>query len=131
MYMLLWYVPPTARPDAVAMCGLDFSDRACRFAVGALRSGSAGHWTSAVFSDGSVSGSKADGSGTGSVLWSAALSADARGQLGCAVRSMPLPMIVSWRGIVVFIADHNKVAWFEPCFELHFYSPTVKPSGIR
>jgi hypothetical protein len=35
------------------------------------------------------SGSKADESGTGSVLWSAALSADACGQLGCAVRSMP------------------------------------------
>jgi len=55
-----------------ATCRVDLSDRACRVGVGALRSGSAGHWTSAVSSDGSVSGSKADGSGTGSVLWSAA-----------------------------------------------------------
>jgi hypothetical protein len=81
MYMLLWYVPPTARPDAVAMCGLDFSDRACRFAGSALSSGSAGHWTSAVSWDGSVSGSKVDGSGTGTVLSSAAIFADVCGQL--------------------------------------------------
>ena len=55
-----------------AMCRVDFSDRACRVVVGVLRSGSTGHRTSAVFSDGSMSGSKADGSGTGSVLWSVA-----------------------------------------------------------
>ena len=78
-----------------AKCRADFSDRACRVGVGVLRSGSTGHSTSAVSLDGSVSGSKADGSGTGSVLTSAVLSADTRGQLGCVVRSMPLPMIVS------------------------------------
>ncbi len=64
-----------------AMRRFDFSASACRVVVGALRSGSAGHWTSAVSSDGSVSGSKADGSGTGSVLSSAAIFADVCGQL--------------------------------------------------
>ncbi len=60
------FLAPRAMPRAV--CRLDFSDRACRVMVGASRSGSAGHWTSAASSDGTVSGSKADGSGTGSVL---------------------------------------------------------------
>ena len=93
-----------------ATCRVDFSDRACRVGVGGLRSGSAGHWTSAVSSDGSVLGSKADGSGTDSVLWSAALPSDARGQFGCAVRSMPLPMIVSWRGSVVMASGFFAIA---------------------
>ena len=80
MYVLLWYVPPAIRPDAVAMCRLDLSSDTCRFAGSGVSSGSAGHCTSAVSCDGSESGSKADGSGTGSALSSAALFADVCGQ---------------------------------------------------
>ena len=93
-----------------ATCRVDFSDRACRVGIGVLRSGSTGHSTSAVSSDGSVSGSKVDGSGTGSVLLSATLSSDARGQFGRAARSMPLPMIVSPFGSLVVVSGFFAIA---------------------